>query len=107
MPPYNIKINELQLLKNLRFLPAGEEIRFFFGQYKNDGSQSEDKSILREYKIMVSYKDVDGRKYGPVKFSYDPREYGPLSGLAHTKTIRDVVEVLNEINNSINKSSKE
>lgn len=86
------RINELKILQNMKFLPQKEELRFFFGSYS---ATETEKSIKREYKIRVSYTDVEGRRYDE-EFVSDPTDYEGLSTVA-TKSIHNVAKSLEEL----------
>jgi len=98
--PYNsdLKINDLNFLKNLKFLPPDKDLRFFFGSVMGESV------IKREFKVAVEYQDVAAKDYEE-SFVIDPRDYLDLHSISRYD-MHDAVKKLEDIAKSLKDSTK-
>lgn len=96
-----VKINDLKLLKGMKFLPPDKMQSFLFGSYMN---REGEKSIRKEFRVKVCYTDISGRKYED-NFILDPREYEGLVS-ATVKGVNEVAKTLEEIRKDLHKNAE-
>lgn len=93
------KINSYKFLKNLKFLAADKYFSFFFGSVIGGNT-----NICREFEIVISYEDLDGKKYTSEQV-IDPRDYLEVTTITR-RDIHDVAKSLDEIKKLLAKDVK-
>ena len=93
----NIKLSDLPLFKQLKFFPAGKEIRFFFRSMidKSDGN------IQKQFDAKLTYKDSGGKVYNEI-LSLDLTWHSKLMFVS-VKNFDDLVKTVEEIAKSNDK----
>ena len=91
-----LKINDLKIMNNMKFLPPSRKISFFFGSYLQQGS----RSIKKEFQVTATYTDLEGDKYES-EFTIDPRDFEGTSTIDR-KDIHNVAKSLESINKTLN-----
>lgn len=100
MGTFDQSVNELNILKNISFLPPDKEISVFFGSYVESDPKY---TIKKQYSVDVSYSDIVGREYNE-NTTLDPREYENASRI-DTNSIHDGVKTLNKIQKTLSEQS--
>jgi len=92
----DIKLSDLPVFKQLKFFPAGKEIRFFFRSMidKSDGN------IQKQFDAKLTYKDSGGKVYDEI-LSLDLTWHSKLM-FVEVKDITDLVKTVEKIANSHN-----
>jgi len=92
----DIKLSDLTVFKQLKFFPAGKEIRFFFRSMtdKSDGN------IQKQFEAKLTYKDSGGKVYDDI-LSLDLTWHSKLM-FAEVKDITDLVKTVEKIADSHN-----
>ena len=92
------KINSHKFLKNLRFLASGKSVSFYFGSVMGGKT-----AICREFKILITYEDVEGHKFINEQ-TIDPRDFLNLLSI-NRKDIHDVAKTLEDIKKELKDSN--
>jgi hypothetical protein len=95
--PPDIKLSDLPVFKQLKFFPAGKEIRFFFRNMidKSDGN------IQNQFEVKLTYKDSAGKEYNDT-LSLDLTWHKKLMSVV-VKDLDDLAKTVEEIAKSNNK----
>lgn len=92
-----VKINDLKILNDLKFLPPNKKISFFFGSYLEQGQYS----IRKEFKVKAAYSSLTDKTHTS-GFILDPRDFEGISNISR-KDIHDVAKTLDDINKNLGK----
>lgn len=82
------RINDIKIMNNLRFMPPGNRLNFYFGSMTT-GEKSKD-SIRKKYTVAVQYTDVNSISYSE-SFVCDPTDYDGMS-ILEIKTIHHLAK---------------
>lgn len=93
------KINDLAFLKNLRFLPPGKNLAFFFGS-----AMGKESIIRRRFDVSIEYENVSGKKYQE-NFIIDRRDFLELMNV-NRHDIHDVAAQLEKIAGKLSDTSQ-
>lgn len=93
----DLKINDLQVLKNLNYLGPSKSHKFFFGTFIGDSP------IKQKFTIKITYQSFKGKKYEEIQI-LDPNDFMGMIYVTEP-TFKDIEKHLKTIATSLSKSS--